>query len=156
MKYRTKVIILLMVMVFVTTGISVGILYWNFERMLREQMGSQILSVAATTAAFLDGDLHKEIKAPGDETSPAYVTLRDVIRRARDANRRDDFYVKYAYTQMVDPRNPGFIRFGVDSEEDPGKVSPIGEAYRSKLSNPFSIDQYQYDRFSLRTIGANF
>jgi adenylate cyclase len=146
MKYRTKVMILLMAMVFVTTGISVGILYWNFDRMLREQMGSQILSVAATTAAFLDGDLHKAIKAPGDEKSPAYVTLRDAIRRARDANRRDDFYVKYAYTQMVDPRNPDFIRFGVDSEEDPGKFSPIGEAYRSKLSNPFSIDQYQYDK----------
>jgi adenylate cyclase len=146
MKYRTKVMILLMAMVFVTTGISVGILYWNFERMLREQMGSQILSVAATTAAFLDGDLHKAIKAPGDETSSAYVTLRDVIRRARDANRRDDFYVKYAYTQTVDPRNPEWIRFGVDSEEDPEKVSPIGEAYRSKLSNPFSIDQYQYDK----------
>ena len=51
MKYRTKVIILLMAMVFLTTGISVGILYWNFERLLRDQMGSQILSAAATTAA---------------------------------------------------------------------------------------------------------
>ena len=146
MKYRTKVIVLLMAMVFVTTVISVGILYWTFERLLRNQMGSQILSVAATTAAFLDGDLHKAIKAPGDETSAPYVTLRDAIRRARDANRRDDFYVKYAYTQTVDPRNPDSIRFGVDSEEDPGKVSPSGEAYRSKLSNPFNTDQYQYDK----------
>ena len=78
MKYRTKVIVLLMGMVFVTTGISVGILYWNFERLLRDQMGSQILSVAATTAAFLDGDLHKAIKAPGDETS---ASLYHVARR---------------------------------------------------------------------------
>ena len=146
MKYRTKVIVLLMAMVFVTTGISVGILYWNFERLLRDQMGSQILSVAATTAAFLDGDLHKAIKAPGDETSAAYATLRDAIRRGRDANRRDDFYVKYAYTLTVDPRNTDFIQFGVDSEEDPEKVSPVGEAYRSKLNNPFNIDQYQYDK----------
>jgi adenylate cyclase len=146
MKYRTKVIILLMSMVFVTTGISVGILYWNFTRLLRDQMGSQMLSVAATTAAFLDGDLHKAIKTPGDETSAAYVTLRDAIRRARDANRRDDFYIKNAYTQTADPQNPDFIRFGVDSEEDPKKVSSIGEAYRSKLNNPFNIDQYQYDK----------
>ena len=146
MKYRTKVIVLLMAMVFVTTGISVGILYWNFERLLRDQMGSQILSVAATTAAFLDGDLHKAIKAPGDETSAAYATLRDAIRRGRDANRRDDFYVKYAYTLTVDPRHTDFIQFGIDSEEDPEKVSPVGEAYRSKLNNPFNIDQYQYDK----------
>jgi adenylate cyclase len=146
MKYRTKVIVLLMAMVFVTTGISVGILYWNFERLLRDQMGSQILSVAATTAAFLDGDLHKAIKAPGDETSPAYISLRDTIRRGRDANRRDDFYVKYAYTLTVDPQNTDFIQFGVDSEEDAEKVSPVGEAYRSKLNNPFNVDQYQYDK----------
>ncbi|MGA7905206.1 MAG: hypothetical protein WCA06_21460, partial [Terrimicrobiaceae bacterium] len=146
MKYRTKAIVLLMAMVFLTTGISVGILYWNFERLLRDQMGSQILSVAATTAAFLDADLHQGIAAPGDEKSDAYITLRDAIRRARDANRRDDFYIKYAYTLTVDPRNPDFLQFGVDSEEDPEKFSPIGEAYRSKLTNPFNIEQYQYDK----------
>ena len=28
MKYRSKVIVLLMAMVFVTTGISIGVLYW--------------------------------------------------------------------------------------------------------------------------------
>jgi sensor histidine kinase regulating citrate/malate metabolism len=117
MKYRTKVIVLLMGTVFVTTGISVAILYWNFERLLRDQMGSQILSVAATTAAFLDGDLHKSIKVPGDETSAAYITVRDAIRRGRDANRREDFYVKYAYTLTVDPEKGDLIRFGVDSEE---------------------------------------
>ena len=146
MKYRTKVIVLLMAMVFVTTGISVGILYWNFERLLRDQMGSQILSVAATTAAFLDGDLHKAIKAPGDETSAAYVALRDAIRRARDANRRDDFYVKYAYTLTVDPQKADLIQFGVDAEENTEIVAAIGEAYRSKLNNPFNIDKYQYDK----------
>jgi len=146
MKYRTKVIVLLMAMAFVTTGISVAILYWDFERVLRDQIGSQILSVVATTAAFLDGDLHKEIKSPGDETSTAYITLRDAIRRARDANRRDDFYVKYAYTLTVDPKGGELIRFGVDAEENTEIVAAIGEAYRSKLNNPFNIDQYQYDK----------
>ncbi len=146
MKYRTKVIVLLMAMVFVTTGISIGILYWYFERLMRDQMGSQVLSVAATTAAFLDGDLHTALKAPGDENSAAYVTLRDAIRRARDANRRDDFYVKYAYTLTVDPEKADLIKFGVDVEENTEIVAAIGEAYRSKLNNPFSIDKYQYDK----------
>jgi adenylate cyclase len=146
MKYRTKVIVLLMAMVFVTTGISVGILYWHFERVLRDQIGSQILSVAATTAAFLDGDLHKDIKMPGDETSNAYIRLRDAIRRARDGNRRDDFYVKYAYTLTVDPKRADLIQFGVDAEENTEIIAAVGEAYRSKLNNPFNIDQYQYDK----------
>ena len=54
MKYRTKVLFLLMSTVVVTTGLSVGILSWYFERVLRDQIGSQVLTVAATTAAFLD------------------------------------------------------------------------------------------------------
>jgi deoxyhypusine synthase len=145
MKYRTKVIVLLMAMAFVTTGISVAILYWDFERVLRDQIGSQILSVVATTAAFLDGDLHKEIKSPGDETSTAYITLRDAIRRARDANRRDDFYVKYAYTLTVDPKSSELIRFGVDAEENTEIVAAIGEAYartqQSLQYRPISIRQ---------------
>lgn len=41
-----------MAMVFVTTGISIGILYWNLERLLRDQMSSQILSVAEFVAEW--------------------------------------------------------------------------------------------------------
>src|SRR6187397_2541569 len=118
MKYRTKVLLLLMATVVVTTGLSVGILYWYFERVLRDQIGSQVLTVAATTAAFLDGDLHKAIKAAGDEKLPPYITLRDQIRRARDANQRPDFTVKYLYTQTTSPTEPGVIRFGVDADDN--------------------------------------
>ncbi|MEA3207047.1 MAG: adenylate cyclase [Chthoniobacter sp.] len=146
MTYRTKVLLLLMATVVVATGLSTGLLCWYFERVLRDQVGSQVLTMAATTAALMDGELHKAIKAPGDETSPPYITLRDQMRRARDANRRDDFMVRYLYTLTVSPEEQGLLRFAVDADEDPTKVSAVGEAYRTKLNNPFNVDQYQYDK----------
>lgn len=146
MKYRTKVLLLLMATVVVTTGLSVGLLYSYFERVLRDQIGSQVLSVAATAAAFLDGDLHKEIKAPGDEKMPPYITLRDQMRRVRAANQRPDFSVKYLYTQTTSPSEPGVIRFGVDADEERSSVAVVNEIYRTRLTNPFSVDQYQYDK----------
>jgi adenylate cyclase len=90
--------------------------------------------------------LHKQIKAPGDEKLPPYITLRDQIRRGRDANLRPDFSVKYLYTLTKSPEEAGMIRFGVDAEEDQSIVAAVGEAYRTRLTNPFSVDQYQYDK----------
>ena len=145
MRYRTKVLLLLMGMVVVTTGFAVALLYWHFQRVLQDQIGSQVLTATATTAAFLDGELHKQIKV-GGESSQAYLILRDAIRRGRDANRRDDFSVKYAYTLTMAPGERGQIQFGVDAEEDQSAVAVIGEAYRSKLNNPFKVDLYQYDK----------
>jgi adenylate cyclase len=146
MKFRSKLFLAIMLVVVVTTGISVGFMGWHFERVLRDQIGSQILTMTATTAAFLDGDLHKQVKGPGDETSAAYLTLRDQMRKARDVNRRDDFHVKYAYTLTVSPQDPTAIRFGVDAEEDTSVVTAVGEPYRTKLSNPFDVEKMQYDK----------
>jgi hypothetical protein len=156
MKYRTKVIVLLMAMVFVTTGISVAILYWHFERVLRDQIGSQILSVAATTAAFLDGDLHKDIKKPGDETSNAYIRLRDAIRRARDANRRDDFYVKFAYTLTVDPKRPTSFNSVLTPKRTPRLSLPSARPTARSSTIPLTSTNTSMTRCSLRTIAANF
>src|SRR5688572_9753651 len=102
-----------MATVVLTIGLSAGGLYLHVERVLRDQIGSQVLTVAATTAAFLDGEMHKTIKTPADATSEAYISLRDQMRRARDANRRDDFRVKYLYTLTVAPQEKDLIRFGV-------------------------------------------
>jgi adenylate cyclase len=144
--FRTKVLVLQVGMAVLTMGVTVVLLAWNFSRMLQERLGSQVLSVAATTAAFLDGDLHNEAVESGDKRSAAYISLRDAIRRARDANRRDDFFVKYAYTLTVRPDEPTLIRFGLDVEEDESIAADIGEPYRTTLSNPFDVAEYQFDR----------
>ncbi len=143
-------------MALLTTGVTVLVLVWNFSRILQNRIGSQALSVAATTAAFLDGDLHEQVMASRDKSSDPYIFLRDAIRRARDANRRDDFFVKYAYTLTVRPDEPSLIRFGLDVEEDESDVAEIGEAYRSTLNNPFDVAKYQFDKVFTRDAWGEF
>ncbi len=156
MTYRTKVLVLLVGMAVLTTGVTVIVLAWNFSRILQERLGSQVLSVAATTAAFLDGDLHRQAVASRDRNSAAYISLRDAIRRARDANRRDDFFVKYAYTLTVQPDEPSLIRFGLDVEEDESITADIGEAYRTELTNPFDVAEYQFDKVFTKDAWGEF
>ena len=45
----------------------------------------------------------------------------------------------------MDPEKGDLIRFGVDSEENTEIIAAIGEAYRSKLNNPFNLEKFQYD-----------
>ena len=118
MTFRTKVLVLLVGMALLTMGVTVVVLALFFSRILQDRLGSQALSVAATTAAFIDGDHHKQAVASRDKNSAACFPLLDVMRRARDANRRGDFFVKYAYTLTVRPDESSFIRFGLDAEED--------------------------------------
>lgn len=145
MTYRSKVLVLLTGMAVITTGAPLALLSWYFSGLLREQLGQQALTVAATTAMFVDGDLHRQVLESGDESHPAYVTLRDVIRRGRDANRTENFYVKYAYTLTASNVAPS-LRFGLDVEEDRSSAAGIGEPYRTKLTNPFDVSKHQYDK----------
>ena len=158
MKYRAEVIVLLMAMVFVTTGISVGISVLELERLLRDQMGSQMLSVAATTAAFLDGDLHKAIKAPGDET---FRRLRHTARRdsarARCQSPLTTSMSKYAYTLTVDPTEgrPDSVWRRCGGEHGDSRRNWRGPTARSSTIHSVSINTSMI-RSSLRTTGANF
>ena len=83
--------------------------------------------------------------------------MRDAIRRARDANRREDFYVKYAYTLTVDPEKGDLIRFGVDSEENTEidrrdrRGLPLEAQQSVQSSKNFSTT-----KSSPKTTGANF
>ena len=57
MKYRTKLLVLLVAMMIVTAGAIVGALCWYVNRLIHDQIRSQVLTVAATAAAFLNGEL---------------------------------------------------------------------------------------------------
>lgn len=145
MKYRTKVLILLLAMSITTNGIALLFIYSKFKGILFEQVRSQVLSIAATTSSLINGDIHKDIKGPQDESSRAYVELQNLLRRSRDANRRDDVYIKYMYTLTQSSKDDRIIKFGVDAEENPKDKSTAGEIYRGEFGNPFKIDAYQVD-----------
>ncbi len=145
MSYRSKLLVSLSILVSLTSVVAGAILYYNAREALFRALQSKVLSIAATTAASIDGDLHQQIKTRDDEESPAYQELVRRLREARDANRRRDVYVAYMYTMLYNPEEPGEIRFGVDAEEDPGERSHVGDIYEGRPGTPLIITEHQVD-----------
>ncbi len=69
-------------------------------------MRTNVLSIAATAAAMLDPEVHQKIRTRTDQDAPDYKKLESELRRARDANRRRDLYVKYIYSMRPYPQDP--------------------------------------------------
>lgn len=129
MRYRTKVLLLLVGTTALTNAASICLVYAQCRPMLLDEIGSKALSIAMTTAALIDADEHERLRSAADEGSPVYARLEKQLRRARDANRRDDVHVKFVYTLRLDPEDPKRYLFGVDAEEEGPDKSHLGDVY---------------------------
>ena len=90
MRFRTRVFTLFLVMAILTGLLIAAFMYRPMKHLFMDQMRSNVLSIAATTAAMLDADSHNGIRTRSDQGSPTYKQLEADLRRARDANRRRD------------------------------------------------------------------
>jgi hypothetical protein len=142
---RNKLFLILLTLAVLTNGVSMAVMYGLSERCLLDAFRSKVLSIAATAAAMLDGDLHRNVRTRADEASAAYRTLQGQLQRARDANRRHDTYVNYLVTMMSNPRDPGTPLFGVDPEENPRDASHVEDLYRSKRGRHVRLDAAEVD-----------
>jgi adenylate cyclase len=140
MKFRTKLLCIVLAVAVLTNCVSMAVLYGIARRCLRESFSSKVLSIAATAASMLDGNLHRNIRTRADEGSPAYQRLREQLQRARDANRRPDTYVKYLTTIVANPQDPSELKFGVDPEESTRDVSHVEDEYKSRHSRTVRVD----------------
>ena len=140
MKFRAKLICVLLAVAVLTNSVSMAVMYGIARRCLLESFTSKVLSIAATGASMLDGDLHRNIRTRADEGSTSYQALRQQLRRARAPNRRPDTYVKYLCTVMSSPKDPRALLFGVDPEENPGDLSHIEDVYKSKHDRQLRVD----------------
>ncbi len=105
MRYRTRLLLSIIALVTVTVGILTAITYLHARDMVFEQIRSTVLSIATAAAQHVDGDLHEQIREPGQESSDAYLALEAVLRAVRDAQRREDVHVAFIYTVRPGP-NP--------------------------------------------------
>ena len=146
MRYRTKLTILIVGGVLVSNGLLFAFLFTRARGLLLEEQRSKVLSIAATAAAMLDGDAHKQLRGRADEGSPAYRELERKLRAARDANRRDDVFIKYLYTLTHAPQDPGTAVFGVDPEESLADKSHLGDVYKATTGGrKFRLDETRAD-----------
>ncbi|MEX1130005.1 MAG: adenylate/guanylate cyclase domain-containing protein [Vicinamibacterales bacterium] len=146
MKYRTKVSLGLVALALMTNGVLLTLIYYQARNSLMTQMRTTVLSIATTTAGLLDIDRYLAIKARADEDSPAYRDVEAYLRRARDANRRQDVRLKYLYIIAQDAKNPHAAHFVVDAEEEGENKSHFGESYKSTGVSSLDFDAGQVPR----------
>ncbi len=130
MSYRTRLLITFLLFIIGINGLSLAVQYELARRTMFDALRAKALSIAATTASLIDGDLHRQLQKRDDEDTPAFHQLETALRRARDANRRDDTYTKWVYTLMPSRADPSVLVYGVDAEENFADKSHVGDVYR--------------------------
>ncbi len=134
MRFRTRVFTLFLVMAILTGLLIAAFMYRPTKQLFMDLMQTNVLSIAATAAAMMDVDSHNGIRTRSDQDTPAYKQLESELRRARDANRRRDIYVKYIYSMRPYSQDPKTAEFVLDAEEDGANKSNVGDVY--KTTNP--------------------
>lgn len=153
MKYQTKLFVVFLTCTVVINGLSLLLMYRSAKYSLFEEIGNNALSIAATTAAFVDGDEHESIPDKLPMESDSYKHIEQVLRKARDANRRGDAYVKYLYTFQRSGADPKELAFGVDSQEK-GFYKDAFDAPLRNDGRQMVLDQIGVDReFSKDSLG---
>ncbi len=154
MKYRTKLYLSFFLVALLSTCLGI----WLFYREGRDQyfnvMRSKVLSIAATSAAMLDGQNLGPLRNTKDTNDPLYQKLVRELRNIRNANRREDVDVHFVYAVSPSPTNPEQLVFIGDADENP---EPLGEVYvyddaYDILSNedfPFASRKFISDQWGL-------
>jgi adenylate cyclase len=126
MKFRTKIFVAFISIAIISTFFGMVIEGIETRKFIFKELQSKVKSIAASAAAEIDPSQIAQIKTIADEKLPAYNQIREHLRKIRNANRRDDIYVKYIYTIWPDPNDPQKFKFGVDAEESEKDISHAG------------------------------
>ncbi len=129
MKYRTKLYSAYLATAFFSSLIAVGILFFEIDREFLVQLRSKVISIAATTAALLDGDALEKAIASQNEESPAFIEVKRRLEKVKNSNRRADTFTRFVYTLYPSPKDPSKLLFAVDAETDPRTISHLGQFY---------------------------
>ena len=97
MSYKTKLLIVFLGVAVITNAISLTVMDRLSVHYLYDGYRAKLLSITATTATMLDGDLLRTIQSRNDENTPGWTELRDTLRRVRNTNRRPDTYMKRVF-----------------------------------------------------------
>lgn len=155
MKFQTKLYFSFVGLSIISIIFALGLISKATYGEFLHQLQSHVVSIAATTAALVDGDLLEQIKTPQDTSLPAYEQLLKKLRKARDANRRTDIYLQYLYISRPDPKEPHKFFFVMDTEENPKDISLFGDENRGAsdaflydhLNKPYSAKRLTKDQW---------
>jgi adenylate cyclase len=146
LRFRTKLFLVLSGAAVILNCIAVAFMYRIAARDFMDQFRAKAGSIAATIASQIDGDAYRRLQSdPAPERSPDYAAVREQLRRARDANRREDTYLQYVFTLHRSRHDANVVLVGINPEENSRSSSPFGEKYRSTRSIDVASDRVQMD-----------
>jgi adenylate cyclase len=140
-RYRTKLLLVFLAVALGTNGISLLVMDRLALHYLYHGYRAKLLSITATAAVMLDGDLLNQVQSQADESSPAYLQLRSTLRQVRNANRRPDTYMERVFTVRHAAGGAKALLVGVDAEESIQSAAHPGEAYRDGQAAPMDMTQ---------------
>src|SRR5580704_2093766 len=106
MKYRTKLYFALAGTAIVSSLSGFCLLFFEFKQHAIIDERIKVVSTAATTAALIDPELFKNINTRADVDTQEYQKAKHLLIKARNANQRENIYVKFLYTIKPNPDNP--------------------------------------------------
>lgn len=126
MRYRTKLFLTCILTVAISTFIALAIIYQGTHRLVFNQIRSQLLSIATTRAATIDGNMLEQWQNPEVINTPEYNKFLAQLRMGRNLHRRSDVYIGYMYVIRKNTTNK--YVFIADAEEDPKNASHFGDS----------------------------
>src|SRR5262245_21554940 len=102
---------------------------------------AKLLSITATAATTIDGDLFKQVHQELNLNSPAYAHLRSVLAQVLAANQRPGTRVQRIFTVSRSASDPKVLIIGADTEENVAVRARPGEAYRTASTMAGNFDQ---------------
>ena len=156
MKYRTKLYLYFIGMAFGSASLAVGAFYTEARQILFGELRSKVLTAATTAANSLDGDAIAKIQNPADTDTPGFQKIAKEFLAIRNANRRNDIYVKYIYTLRANPQDPSQLQIGIEAtDEDLDRYAfteenypeGIGYGLLANLKNDWASPELVTDRW---------
>jgi PAS domain S-box-containing protein len=143
--------------VFVILFLILGVCLWSMaertDEAIKVSVQNELKTIATVTAEGIDGDTLAQFR-PGDEETPAFISLRDMFNRIRQS----DPSIRYIYTMR---RNGDRAEFVVDADygiEPDGAI--IGEVYLNSskellmgFSQPSAGTEYITDKWGTTLSG---
>jgi len=135
MKLRTQLFIIIALISVAVVGTVGWVVYWEVERVLFEQLRSNLIAYASAAAMLVDADKHADLAREGDMSSPYFIELRDKLKKFKSIDPR----ISECYT-MVKSATPNVWQFVIDASEatddngdgeisDSEKPALLGEKY---------------------------
>lgn len=88
-----KIMVFTFLIIIITAGVLIYFSYRNAFTDLERSVAERLEAIAATGALMLDGDLHDQVRGPGDESSDAFKQLQKVLRNIKKQNNlREEIY----------------------------------------------------------------